>query len=53
MGSPHAQTHAREGGDALPYKHPITQEKPPGIVTERLVSFTDYVRNALSPGTAR
>ena len=27
---PPAYTHAREGGDALPYKHPITSEKPPG-----------------------
>ena len=27
---PHALTHAREGGDALPYKLPITPEKPPG-----------------------
>ena len=25
-----AKSHAREGGDALPYKLPITSEKPPG-----------------------
>ena len=33
--------------------HPITQNKPPGTVTERLLSSIAYVRNALSAGTAR
>ena len=33
---PHAVTYGREGGDALPYKRPITSEKPPSFVTGRL-----------------
>ena len=37
----------RAGEDARPYKRPITQEKPPGMVTERLVSSIAYVRDAL------
>ena len=44
-----ADRHAREGGDALPYKLPITQQKPPGglpgglrySITQRSRSFRE------------
>ena len=42
------------GVTARPYimHPPTTSKKPPGFVTERLLSSIAYVRNALSPGTA-